>query len=53
MTHQEDRERLAAERKIANMSTAAIVGYLVVKHRFSLSVALNAALAAYIIVTSL
>lgn len=50
LTHSQQRELLKANRKIVDMSTNKIVGFLLYRHRFTISVTANAALLTFVIV---
>lgn len=47
-SHDQEREKLRAERKIANMNTGAILGFVAHRHRFAMSIAANVVLVGFI-----
>lgn len=50
LTHNQAREQLKSERKIADMNTGSILAFIAHKHRFALSLSANVVLVVFVIV---
>lgn len=49
MTHQQERDKLKTERKVTEMKSRQIIGYLMTKHKFFLAVLVIAIQSTYIV----